>query len=69
MIKDILKCIPFCKIIIYCIAFYVLCSIFTGCAAVRSTLYWYEHSENMRMPDHIENNMIGPDHTVNEESK
>ena len=40
-----------------------------GCAAVRSTLYWYEHSENMRMPDHIENNMIGPDHTVNEESK
>ena len=51
MIKDILKCIPFCKIIIYCIAFYVLCSIFTGCATVKSAVHWYKYSENMKMPE------------------
>lgn len=71
MIKDILKCIPFCKIIIYSIVFFVLFSIVTslqGCTTLKSVAYWYEHSENMRMPDHIENNMIGPDHIVPEQS-
>ena len=36
-----------------------------GCTTIKSAAYWFEHSENMRMPD--TNNMIGPDHTVEPE--
>ena len=34
MIKDILKTIPFCKIIIYSIVFYIIFTLIQGCSTV-----------------------------------